>query len=404
MNDAAIPQRVHVPRHVPDRLVTDFDVYNPTSDAERFHEAFVDVQQATPHPFMWSPHHGGHWLAVRGPDVHALYADHDRFSSRYFFMPAAPGQVVMGALTLDPPEHQPFRAFLNAGMTPKIIGGRSDYVRTLAAELATEVLPQRGCEYISQVGDVLPLSVFLDLVELPLADRARLAAWVDAGTRHPDANERVVAFNNLAAYLQPFLDARKGQAGGDLISRTINADIAGRPIEAAEALGAAIHLLLAGLDTVSSLLSFVMLFLARHPEHRRELVEKPELIPAASLELIRRFPIVTMARQARVDIEVEGGGVIRKGEMLAIASQFFNLDPSIYERPLDVDWHRPVHKILTFGAGPHRCPGALLGRNELVIGLQEWLKKIPDFGVEAGAQVSVCGGTVSKITRLPLVW
>ena len=309
----------------------------------------------------------------------------------------------MGALTLDPPDHQPFRAFLNAGLTPKIIGGRSEFIRSFAAGLATDLLPQQGCEYISQVGDVLPLSVFLDLVKLPLTDRAQLAAWVDAGTRHPDPDQRVAAFENLAAYLQPFLEARKARGGDDLLSRTVNADIAGRPIEAAEALGAAIHILLAGLDTVSSLLSFVMLFLARHPEHRRALVEKPELIPAASLELIRRFPIVTMARQARVDIEIEGG-VIRKGEMLAIASPFFNLDPSIYDRPLEVDWNRPVHKILTFGQGPHRCPGALLGRNELVIGLQEWLRQIPDFGVEEGANVSVCGGTVSKITRLPLVW
>jgi len=147
----------------------------------------------------------------------------------------------------------------------------------------------------------------------------------------------------------------------------------------------------------------VMLFLAQNPEHRRALVEKPELIPAASLELIRRFPVVTMARQARGDFEIEGT-VFKEGDMVAIASQFFNLDPSIYERPLEVDWNRPVHKILTFGHGPHRCPGALLGRNELVIGLQEWLRHIPDFRLEEGADVVVCGGTVSKITRLPLVW
>ena len=46
----------------------------------------------------------------------------------------------------------------------------------------------------------------------------------------------------------------------------------------------------------------------------------------------------------------------------------------------------------------------LLGRNELVIGLQQWLQHIPDFALEEGADVTVCGGTVSKITRLPLVW
>jgi hypothetical protein len=34
MNDPSpLPERVAVPAHVADRLVTDFDVYNPTDDA-----------------------------------------------------------------------------------------------------------------------------------------------------------------------------------------------------------------------------------------------------------------------------------------------------------------------------------------------------------------------------------
>lgn len=403
MNDAPRIEREPIPPHVPEHLVVDFDVYDPTRDANGFHEAFVEFQRTTPYPFVWSPRHGGHWIAVRGPDVLALYGDHERFSSRYFFVPVAPAQVEMGALTLDPPQHQPFRAFLNAGLTPKIIGGRNDFVRKLAGDLASGLAPGRRCEFISQMGDVLPLSVFLDLVELPLGDREKLGSLAEASTRDPDPAQRVAAMEGLAAYLEPYLDQRRGRGGEDLLSRAANADIAGRPITRAESLGAAIHILMAGLDTVSSLFSFVMLFLAQNPGHRQALVDKPELIPAASLELIRRFPVVTMARQARADFEIEGTA-FREGDMLAIASPFFNLDPSIYERPLEVDWNRPVHKILTFGHGPHRCPGALLGRNELVIGLQEWLRHIPDFSLEGGAEVAVCGGTVSKITRLPLVW
>lgn len=403
MNDVQRIVGPRVPAHVPPHLIVDFDIYNPTTDANRFHDAFVEFQRATPHPFVWSTQHGGHWIAVRGPDVHALYADHERFSSRYFFVPAALEQVPMGALTLDPPEHQPFRAFLNAGMTPKIFAGRNEFVRQLAGELTASLAPARRCEFISQMGDVLPLSVFLDLVDLPIRDRELLGALADGTVRDPDPGKRVAAMEGLAAYLAPHLDARRGGQGDDLLSRAVNATVAGRPVTAAESLGAAIHLLMAGLDTVSSLFSFVMLFLAQNPRHRRALVDNPDLIPAASIELIRRFPIVTMARQARADFTIEGTE-FRQGDMVAIASHLFNLDPSIYERPLEVDWARPVHKILTFGNGPHRCPGALLGRNELVIGLQEWLRRIPDFELEAGTVVSVCGGTVAKITRLPLVW
>ena len=171
----------------------------------------------------------------------------------------------------------------------------------------------------------------------------------------------------------------------------------------AEALGACIHILGAGLDTVSSLFSFVMLFLARHPEHRRALVDHPELIPTAAMELIRRFPVVTMVRQVRMDMDYLGVR-LRAGQMVALPSALYNLDETIYERPLDVDWNRKVGKVLTFGNGPHRCPGQVLGRNELVIGLQEWLQRIPDFSVPVDARVPVTGGTVAKILELPLVW
>lgn len=392
-----------VPDHVPKHLVTDFDVYAPASDADRFHAACVEFQRRTPHPLVWSPRHGGHWIAVRGPDVFDLYADHARFSSRHFFIPAAPGQGPLGAFTLDPPEHAPFRAFLNAGMTPRAIAAKTAFVRQLATDLAGRLAGRGRCEFIRDFGDVLPLTVFLDLVGLPTSDREHLGGLADMATRAPDPAGRVEALNGIAAYLQPHLAARRGGSGEDLLSRAVNADIAGRPISEAEAMGSSIHILGAGLDTVSSLFSFVMLFLARHPDHRKALVDNPELIPQAAMELLRRFPVVTMVRQVREDMDHHGVH-LRKGDMVAIPSAFFNLDESIYERPLEVDWNRRVDKVLTFGNGVHRCPGAVLGRNELVIGLQAWLERIPDFAVAPDARVPVLGGTVAKILELPLEW
>ncbi|HKY90855.1 MAG TPA: cytochrome P450, partial [Nevskiaceae bacterium] len=312
-------------------------------------------------------------------------------------------QMPMGAFTLDPPQHQPFRAFLNAGLTPKIVGAKTPSVRGLAGELVRALAPRRGCEFISAFADVLPLTVFLDLVELPVEDRVVLGPLADTATRDPDPAHRVAAIGGIAAYLEPHLRQRRARGGEDLLSRAVNADIAGRPITEAEALGACIHIIGAGLDTVSSLFSFVMLHLAQHPDARRALVENPDLIPVASLELVRRFPVVVMVRQVREDL-VYRGVSLRKGEMVALPTPFFNLDETIYERPLEVDWNRRVDKVLTFGNGVHRCPGAVLGRNELALGLQAWLQHIPDFGLEAGAPVPVAGGTVAKILKLPLAW
>lgn len=400
---SALDNASTAPAHVPEHLVVDFDVYNPVQDAEAFHKGFVDFQRATDSPIVWTTRNGGHWIAVRGPDVYDLYADHARFSSKYYFVPASEEQGFMGAFTLDPPEHQPFRSFLNEGLSSRYVKPEKELVRKLAIELVDSLIDRGECNFIDDFADILPLTVFLDLVDLPFEDRERLGSWADAATRALDPDERVAALHNISDYLQPYLQERRAKPGQDLLSLAVNADINGRPITDEEATGAAIHIMAAGLDTVSSMFSFVMLFLAQNPAHRRRLAQDPKLIDKAAMELMRRFPTVTMARQVREDMDYHEIR-LKKGDMIAIPTAFYNLDDNVYERPLEVDWERRVRKILTFGNGPHRCPGAALGRAELVIMLQEWLKRIPDFSVAPNARLPVAGGTVSKVLNLPLVW
>ena len=31
-------------------------------------------------PIVWTPHHGGHWIATRAQDIDAMQLDHERFS------------------------------------------------------------------------------------------------------------------------------------------------------------------------------------------------------------------------------------------------------------------------------------------------------------------------------------
>ncbi len=400
MPDVASPAPVR-PDWVQEELVVDFDVYAPSTDAADYFEACVDFQQRSVHRCVWSARYAGHWLPTRGQDVFDIYADHARFSSRYFFIPPTGDQGQLGALTLDPPHHQPMRGFLNKGMTPNIVARKKALVRKLAAGLIERFRDRDGCEFISEFADILPLTVFLDLVELPFDAREDLGRWVAQTTREPDPVERVAAMQHIATWLMPYLTARRAQPGTDMLSAAANATIDGHAISEEEALGAAIHLMMAGLDTVSSMLGFVMIFLARNPHQRQRLVAEPALIPRAANELIRRFPTVTMVRQVREDLD-DFGVAMKRGDMVALPGAFYNLDANIYADPLTVDWSRRVKQVLTFGNGVHRCPGAALGLAELVIVLEEWLSVIPDFSIARGGRLPVCGGTVAKILELPL--
>jgi cytochrome P450 len=400
---ASVNSSVNLPHGVPKDLIVDFDVYAPSDDATNFLEACVEFQESTAHRVVWSPHHGGHWIPTRGQDVFDIHADHERFSSKYYFIPATDDQGQLGAFTLDPPNHQPFRTFLNKGMTPKVVAEKKTFVRQFSIELIEAFLDRGNCEFIREFADILPLTVFLDLVELPFDSRKKLGAWVEQTTREPDPDKKVEAMQNIAAYLKPFLYARRQNPGADMLSAASQAEVNSCPISHDEAVGAAIHMMMAGLDTVSSMLGFVMIFLAQNPDHRRALVDDPALISRAVNEISRRFPTVTMVRQVRMELDYLGV-TMKEGDMIALPGAFYNLDPAIYEDPLSLDFSRRVKQVLTFGNGVHRCPGAALGHAELVIVLEEWLKRIPDFAVAPNKKLPVCGGTVAKILELPLTW
>lgn len=393
-----------IPPHVPPGLVVDFDIYGSSTGSDDYLAAWSRFQQETEHKVIWTPRNGGHWVAMRGPGVLAVYSDYARFSSDSFGVPVAEGeQIPLGALITDPPDHAFYRGFLDKGMSLLVVRANEAAIRARAIGLIEDFQARGHCDFVTEFADVLPLRVFLSLVGLPLEDREMLSAWTADTVRGADLAARETAFRSLAAYLDPVMAQRRAHPGDDMFSAIATLKVGERPLSQAEAVGAAIHLCMAGLDTVASLLVFVIAHLARHPDLRRQLVAEPEKIPAAVAEGIRRFAIVIMSRRVRADTVFEGVN-LRTNDMISAPSMLYNLDPEIYPEPLRFDLSRRVGKVATFGDGIHRCPGALLGRAELTITLQEWLRRIPDFELADAASLKVIGGIVACMEHLPLRW
>jgi len=94
---------------------------------------------------------------------------------------------------------------------------------------------------------------------------------------------------------------------------------------------------------------------------------------------------------------------MKSGDLVVCPTPLCNF-PRDGEDWLAVDFHRPRQAHATFGAGPHYCLGSMLARAEIRIFLEEWLSRIPDFEVEAGANLEVKVGAAVMMPRLPLVW
>jgi camphor 5-monooxygenase len=241
------------------------------------------------------------------------------------------------------------------------------------------------------------------MVALPAADVPKIKYWTDQIV-HPDGSMSYAqAKQHIYAYLDPYLDARHGGDGQDMLSRIINGRVHNRALTRAEMQSLCMQMLLGGLDTVVNFMGFVFLFLARNPAHRHALGAEPGLIPSAVEEFLRRFPVVSLAREVKYDLDYDGVR-LRQGDMVAVPTPLAGTDGRVNSQPLEVDFQRRAATHVSFGNGPHICPGALLARTEMRITLEEWLARIPDFAVAPAAEIRFRGGLVGVVDALPLVW
>jgi cytochrome P450 len=305
--------------------------------------------------------------------------------------------------TMDPPEHRPWRMLLNDNLSPRAVRKVEADIRMIAVELIEAVRAEGHCDFIAAYAAILPIRIFLKIVDLPTTDAPRLK-WLSDQITRPDGSislkDTVAEFH---AYLGTIVDTRLGTDRQDMLARMINTPVNGQPMSRFDALQLCTQILIAGLDTVVNFLGFAMLHLATHPAQRDRLVADRSLIPAAVNELLRRYPIVTIAREARHDMRVAGVDV-QAGDMIVTPTVLHGIDARANDHPFDVDFDRRNAEHSSFGVGHHRCPGAHLARTELVISIAEWLGRVPDVRLAPEAEVRFSGGIVGCVNELPLVW
>ena len=141
----------------------------------------------------------------------------------------------------------------------------------------------------------------------------------------------------------------------------------------------ATNLLIGGMGTTSFFMGSVTVFLARNPEHRRQLIAEPELIPGAIDELLRLFtPTQVFGRLVTRDTEVEDLPV-KAGEMVLVGYGAANFDPAVFDDPRRVDFRRSPNRHMSFGIGPHRCLGSHIAKEVSAAVTRSLLEQAPAY-------------------------
>jgi cytochrome P450 len=336
----------------------------------------------------------------------------DTFSSAAI-TPLDPDPAVrMIPVQLDPPEHAKWRSLLASYFAPRRMPYLEGKISERCTELLDDIVARGSCDFLQDFAMKFPTTVFLEIVGLPVEELPQFQEWLGAMV-HPDdegnldRDTLITTMFTVMGRLQEVVAERRAAPNPDaqdIISHAATWVVDGEPAKDDDILSCLLLLFLAGLDTVANELAYAMLHLSTHPEDRAKLAADPSKAPTAVEELLRAFSIPEVARKVTRDTELAGQR-ISAGDMVLFPLMAMNRDTKHVECARNVVLERhepPLH--YAFGAGPHRCLGSHLARQEMSVFLQMWHQRIPEYWLDTEEPIREHWGSIHGMKHLPLRW
>jgi cytochrome P450 len=353
----------------------------------------------------------GYYMATDHATITEILQDPERFSSTAI-IPLEPDPAYQWIPEmLDPPEHTAWRRLLAPHFTPKRAEDMSDAVRARCAEIIDGFAGKGEIDFVDGFARRFPTSIFLELFGLPAQDLDGLLDW-EFQIMHPD-NEAdpdrtrfLAAMNSVMGYFGELIATRRANpddAREDLLSIALGWRIDGEPIPDEQMLPFCLFLFIAGLDTVTSQLTYMFHHLATNVGDRDRIAAEPRIRAKAVEEFLRAHGIIVSGRKVTVDTVVNGCP-IKAGEMIALRLSGAGRDASIYPDAHRIDLDRDFTRHISFGSGRHTCLGAHLARQEMRIALDEWHKRIPAYSIAPHAVILERTAGTWGLDSLPLIW
>ena len=378
-----------------------------TQTWDLFSESFA----RDPHPRLaWLRRHEpvhfdegtGLWLVTRHRDVRRILLDPDRFRPDNALEAVTPLSVASlrilarAKVAFPPaladnggPDHPALRrlvaGFFNAERVRAAVPVIEDIATDLLHGLKSGMRDGRNCDLVKDFARLLPCRVLTHLLGMEQVDVPTLTQWSDDALDlfwgRPAPDRQVELARSVAAF-HSWICERMSPASADAglmeaLRGLVLSD--GTPLDRATAVAACFFILVAGQSTTGQLIATVL---------RRALGERDAWARAALGsgfaeawvdETLRLEPSVTTWRRITA-CEVELAGVrIPAGSPLLLMLMSAGADPEVFEQPDQrCPYRENVRHHLAFGAGRHRCPGALLARTEAAVALRTAARMMPD--------------------------
>lgn len=391
-----------VPDHVPPALVREFD---HVGGPEVSRDAFSVYRDAPTDRAFYSPFNGGYWVLTKLEDIRAALQAPEIFSSVATGIPAQPQRKEkLYPLELDPPEHRTYRQVLAPFFAPKVVAAKAEAIQVVCTQLIDPLAARGECEFVGDFAQPFPTTIFTEMLGLPNSESKQFVEW-NSVLLHgfDDPARRAAAGVEINEYLSELIDQRARDPRSDLVSELLRTTIGDEPVTKEVVQNFTFLLFVAGLDTVTSALTFAFRFLAEHPAHRRQVIDDPDLVSSAVEELLRVFSIINMGRTVVHDVDFAGVHM-KAGDRVLTSTTLASMDGDEFDAPFVVDFRRRANRHLAFGAGPHRCAGSHLARQELRTAMIEFHRRIPNYRAVHTDEIRMHGGGAIGMDRLSLRW
>jgi cytochrome P450 len=387
--------------------VAHFQDINTSEAPAGWHFDNFDVkrEQAPVHTGQANGHQ--YFLVTRMADIRASFQTPTVFSNSAVTPMEPNPQFRWIPEMLDGHEHTAWRHLTGPYFTPAAVGEWEPRVRQRFAEVLDNIVAKGSCEFVDQVALLFPNVIFMDLFGLPHADAHLFQQWeVDILHKEfvsADGQQRQMdAMTAVMGYFSQLIQQRRLDPRDDMLSAALSWTIDGHPIPDQDLLDFCLLMFMAGLDTVAAQLTYSFWHLATHDDDRRRIVADKSLIPGAVEEFLRYYSFVTPGRKIMSDTEIAGCPV-KAGQMVYLPLVSANRDPREFANADQVIIDRESNRHIAFGAGPHRCLGSNLARQELRIAMEMWHERIPEYRLVPGQDLKEHGGQIG-MSSLRLEW
>ncbi|MFE4691415.1 cytochrome P450 [Streptomyces sp. NPDC056749] len=303
--------------------------------------------------------------------------------------------------TVDGEEHRRLRTKTSQALTPRRLEAIRPDIEKFTEELLDALAAQGedGAVDLKAVfAQPLPMKVVgllmgVDEALHPMLTR-RYKAFFSMLTPQ---EERLALLAELDVFYAELVREKTAHPTDDLTSGLILAEEGGEPLTEEEVVGNLKAMVAAGHETTIGLILNAVRALLAHPGQLRKVLDG-EIPWDTVIEETLRWDTPTthlLMRFATEDIQV-GDQVIAKGEGVVISYRAIGRDTAQHgddAGTFDITRPTPI-RHMTFGHGPHICPGAALSRVEAGIALPALFGRFPELKLAIGDD---------EIRRLPVM-